>query len=366
MATAVVTSSGPARAAVVPAEVFSTVGSLKIRADGFAPCVTGPVIHPSRHHSAKSKVKKLVSTLEDALQDKEGTISKMIKKHEAALSSMQGKYTALYTHCTNLAQDLQRKEDKLELLQEGDKTQQVLCNNQKQLAKSTAAMLSKNKRTKFINGPYSLHYATTAPTEDVRDEMALAAAREREQNEQQEKAAIAKLLEVVDQLAKKYDRYGLYSTSNASNSGKDRDLFSVVPKELLGIWLFTMEPTKEELLMYEDHIRLQIRPPPIYSPPMPKPRVNWAKLNKFQLKNLPEPASFPVLSCPEDPAYYTTTYEKRYTHHCVGQVGCGCVRCDPPFGRAKGLRTNLGVIPMPTDPVHGYIWDGSEWVIAAY
>jgi hypothetical protein len=134
----------------------------------------------------------------------------------------------------------------------------------------------------------------------------------------------------------------------------------------MGLWLYTTEPTVEEMVMYEFHLQLQIRPPPIYSPPMPKPRVNWSKLNKWQIKNLPEPDSFPILSCPQDPAYYNTIFEKRYTHHCVGHAQCGCVRCDPPFGRAKGLRTNLGVIPMPLEPVHGYVWHGNEWVIAAY
>jgi hypothetical protein len=348
-------------AVCVTAPVFKFSGQLP--AHGLTPCITGGVRIP---HNQK-KVLKLISTLETALEDKDKATTKLIKKHEAALSDEQRKYQALYFHCTNLAKDLQKKDDLLLSLKAGDQAQRLLCESQKQLAKSTAALLARNKKTKLILGNHSLSYATTEPSEEVSDEMALAAARVKEEQQQLQKASIAKLSEVVDTLAKKYERYNLLTQSNVSNTRCDPDgLPCCVPRELMVLWLYTAEPTVEEMTMYEHHLRLQIRPPPIYSPPMPKPRVNWSKLNKFQLRNLPEPNLFPILSCPVDPAYYTTTYEKRYTHNCCGRTNCGCVRCDPPFGQAKGLRTNLGVIPMPLEPVHGYVWHDYQWVIAAY
>ena len=415
-----VTSSSSARSAVCVA-ALDFAGSFPIPAHGLTPCVAGGVRHPP----AKTKVIKLVSELEGALQDKDCTMAALSMQHKQDMAAMQSKYDALYQnwegqltqllwlnavvqkkdvelfdkdlaisslegtvsdqsstinnlqakfismyyHCTNLAKDMQKKDDLLLSLKAADQAQRLLCESQKKLAKATTALLAKNKKTKLILGSHSLNYATTEPSEDVRNEMALAAARVKEEEQQLQVASIAKLSEVVDTLAKKYDRYNLLTQTNVSNTRCDPDgLPCAVHREMMGIWLYadSMEPTQEEMAMYEFHLQLQIRPPHICSPPMPKPRVNWSKLNKFQLKNLPEPDSFPIRSCPQDPAYYTTTYEKRYNHPCVGHANCGCVRCDPPFGRAKGLRTNLGVIPMPLEPVHGYVWHGNEWVIAAY
>ena len=36
----------------------------------------------------------------------------------------------------------------------------------------------------------------------------------------------------------------------------------------------------------------------------PYPKIQWGKLNKWALKNLPQPELFPVHSCPEDPEFY--------------------------------------------------------------
>ena len=97
------------------------------------------------------------------------------------------------------------------------------------------------------------------------------------------------------------------------------------------------------------------------------------KVNKWQLRNLPEPELFPVHSVPQDPDYYGTAYVKEYVERhgglfgCMGvPKGCGCIRCNPPWGKGSGLRTSHGIIGMPTEPVHGYVWSGSDgWVLYA-
>eukprot|EP00091_Calanus_sinicus_P006716 TRINITY_DN17457_c0_g1_i1.p1 TRINITY_DN17457_c0_g1~~TRINITY_DN17457_c0_g1_i1.p1 ORF type:complete len:164 (-),score=43.70 TRINITY_DN17457_c0_g1_i1:22-447(-) len=134
----------------------------------------------------------------------------------------------------------------------------------------------------------------------------------------------------------------------------------------MGIWLYadsTMDPTQEESAMYEFHIGQQVRPPPVYSPNLPRPSVNWTTLNKHKRKNLPDPERVPIKSCPDDPTFYmnVTKYKPVDKHITTLPSGlmatnqqCGCAQCIPPFGFQHGLRTDMGIISMPDTAVHGY------------
>ena len=90
--------------------------------------------------------------------------------------------------------------------------------------------------------------------------------------------------------------------------------------------------------------------------PAIKPVVEWHNLRPHLKKNLPEPAKFPVSGVSPDPEFYqpTCTWHKgtKFTQH-------------EPFGTLPGLMTSLGVVTMPTEPVHGYVWTGDSWVIHA-
>ena len=241
--------------------------------------------------------------------------------------------------------------------------------------------LAKNHRTKFVTDRHQLVYRSTDSTPEVQQELSLANERLRAEKAKQERASMTRLSNTVDQLAKKYDRYNLLTHTNALNTRCDADgLPCIVPRELMGIWLFadTMDPTTEESAMYEFHLNKQIRPPPIYSPNLPRPTVNWANLNKHRRKNLPDPELFAVHSVPADPTYYTdrTKYKPADQHNngedpmksarIISGKDCGCAKCVPPFGRRYGLMTDMGVIAMPDTSVHGYKWDDlvADWVIA--
>jgi hypothetical protein len=124
--------------------------------------------------------------------------------------------------------------------------------------------------------------------------------------------------------------------------------------------------------------RQEVRPPPIFSPNLPRPTVNWTNLNKHRRKNLPDPELFPVHSVPADPTYYLdrSKYKPADQHNngndpmttarIVFGKDCGCAVCVPPFGYKYGLMTDMGVISMPVSAVHGYRWDDNTagWVIA--
>ena len=81
----------------------------------------------------------------------------MVGQFEDKLATMQNKFNSLYTHCCNLADELEEKDEalalmkkKLSWLRRGDKAQQDLCETQKILASSTLALASREQKTKFI------------------------------------------------------------------------------------------------------------------------------------------------------------------------------------------------------------------------
>ena len=103
--------------------------------------------------------------------------------------------------------------------------------------------------------------------------------------------------------------------------------------------------------------------------------VEWSSLNANYLRNMPRPQPFPIASCSIDPSFYTTiipTYET-----CDARdIGCGrftithqnlLFETKNPFGTLYGFMTDVGVLPVPTFPVHGFLCDAEMgvWVIGA-
>ena len=294
------------------------------------------------------------------------------EQHDEAMAAMQKKFRAMHFHCMNLSREMQKKDKKLDLLRESDRLQKHLSQQQQLLARSTVALYKQHK-TRFIMGQHSVVYRPAGNPPVVQQEMDQAAARIRRVKQEQERAEHNKLSDAVDVLARKYDRYNLISTANIHNTRCAPDgLPLIVPRDMMGLWLFAntdMEPTVEERSMYEFHLQTEVRGPPIYSPTMPRPTVNWTNLNKHRRKNLPDPELFPISSAPEDPAYYTNMamYKPADLHNSSWTTKeCGCVECLPHFGHRYGLMTDMGVIAMPDSAVHGYRWDDftGGWVIA--
>merc|ERR1719318_1112367 len=309
-----------------------------------------------------------ISALESTLSDKSSLITAITSQYKADMIAGRKKFIAIYNHCRDLALDMQRKDDYIATLLASEEKARQISLQQQNLTKSLLALKEKKRKTRFIEGQHSLHYGETEPSPRVKQEMDLAVARIRKEKEEQDRADLIKLSDAVDRLALKYDRYNMITHANIHNTRCDPDgLPCVVPREMMGLWLFAdqdKEPTAEETAMYEFHLQLQVRPPPIYSPNLPKPTVNWTTLNKHKRKNLPDPEIFPIQSVPIDPNFYLDltkykTAEHHRTHDYTGTIPlritkeeCGCARCVPPFGQMYGLMTDMGVIPMPdtTEP----------------
>ena len=223
-----------------------------------------------------------ISALESTLSDRSSLITAITSQYKADMIAGRKKFNALYFHCQNLSKELQLKNDKLQWLREGDRIQQILVEQQQQLARSTMA-LTKQHKTRFIMGHHSMVSRFNDTSPEVQQEMSQAAARLRTEKAKQETADINRLSSAVDKLAIKYDRYNMITTVTIHNTRCDPDgLPCIVPRDMMGIWLFAdmmQEPTQEESAMYEFHLQLQVRPPPIYSPNLPEPPVNWTSLN---------------------------------------------------------------------------------------
>jgi hypothetical protein len=161
---------------------------------------------------------------------------------------------------------------------------------------------------------------------------------------------ISQMLDTVDKLAKQYspsDRYHQPNVTNLSQSRSDVIPDSLFNYELAALWMFANVPTEEEIAQYDSNLERELRPPPIYSPRLKKPIVNWARLNSFQFKNLPQPERFPVHGCSHDAKLYETADSTSYSPL---KWGIGPY----PFGSLHGFYTNMGVVAVPDQPLHGY------------
>jgi len=178
---------------------------------------------------------------------------------------------------------------------------------------------------------------------------------------QEESHGISRMLGTVNRLARHYSPPDRYHDSTKPNLSLPRivtdpeRLPECVPEELFALWLHAHqeELTPEEEMRFDQYLHQQLRPPPIFSPPLRKPWVNWTKLNPFQHRNLPQPEPFPLQSCSPDPEFYLkteTTNDRYYTQT------LRWTREDNknPFGYMYGFATNMGTVAVPTIPIHGY------------
>jgi len=264
---------------------------------------------------------------------------------------------------------IERQQAKLDTMLLADKKLAQMQQQQRQLTSSTLALLSKQQKVKLVTA-HTVTYTTTKPREAVRKEMAMAHQRLEEKlqtnitryiaphptnlkpqqapsTESQAKdgqAWVSHMLEVTNKLIKKYA-----IPRERRNLTKTRKRPSIVPKQFAAIWQLLLKP-----------------PPPLVHVPDPRPSVNWSRLNKNFLKNLPTPHFFPIQGVSQDPAFYTST-AKDYTGKTRLVFADAVELGGSPFSELRGMRTSHGIVCMPEGPVHGYVWSetDTDWVIAA-
>ena len=252
---------------------------------------------------------------------------------------------------------------------------QSLYSKQKEVVKASIALANRDRKTKFVT-VHTVRYAATAPSAAVYDEVSAAARRQLEELRQAKSEEIASLALKVEELARVYSphRYNLPSPTNKSVPKVVDDVDNLpeaVPAELFAIWMTQggeHELTKEEEQKFSSFLEKLIRPAPVFSPDLPRIRVNWTALNPFQQKNLPKPKMFPVRSCSLDPQFYERT-EQFYGHsgHYRTVLSWNQPQNKYPFGHLYGFDTNMGIVAVPGQPMHGYRCDklSGEWYIDA-
>ena len=152
-----------------------------------------------------------------------------------------------------------------------------------------------------------------------------------------DKTSITHLVKVVDDISTKY------GNPNLSKRNTPRKRPSVVPKVLASIW------KNYDLLSFTSFIQV----------PDPTPSIDWTQV---KLKpSLPNPAHFPIHSASQDPNLYLEREGYYSTSKAEFDVS------EAPFGTIPGYKTTKGVVPVPDQPVGGYIYclETNGWLIHA-
>ena len=105
-------------------------------------------------------------------------------------------------------------------------------------------------------------------------------------------------------------------------------------------------------VLCQNSLDIFIDPKPRSTPPDPYPVVNWFAVNKSMHRRLPEPQKFLIEGCSQDPE----TYQGWSKRDCYN---------NPPFGWCSGFQTKHGVISVPQQGFHGFVWHEGYWQLDA-
>ena len=112
-----------------------------------------------------------------------------------------------------------------------------------------------------------------------------------------------------------------------------------------------------------------LAPAPAHKVKVINPTIDWSRVNKRFLDNLPKEREFPIHGCSEDPKFYE---ESEMTMSCGRMKIASKHSHDPyPFGSDFGYMTQFGVISIENSvgdlnvPVNGHILNNGHWVLHA-
>ena len=112
---------------------------------------------------------------------------------------------------------------------------------------------------------------------------------------------------------------------------------------------------------------LPVNDPAISPLPTPTlPTIDLNAVNKTMLRKLPDVVDLPILSCDEDPLFYTKvvcdSYATRYSSSPIRKTKFDLSN---PFGTLPGILTDMGPVPPPTDAFFGYVYSDGGWKVKA-
>merc|ERR1719282_738829 len=170
----------------------------------------------------------------------------------------------------------------------------------------------------------------------------------------EDEICLESVLQVIDLVAPNnvYNR-GKSGRRNRKNA-KKRFKAAVTPH------LFTMWQNAEDIVPPMERVAKHYtvaRPVMEVVTPVPYPKVDWSCVNSRFIKNLPSPGKFPIHGCSQDPDLYEIELD------CYGNTKFNDV--PNPFGSAYGYQTSEGIVCVPEEAHHGYVWQVDQWVLHA-
>ena len=105
-----------------------------------------------------------------------------------------------------------------------------------------------------------------------------------------------------------------------------------------------------------------------------KYKVDFNKMNSHFIRNIPEPVFYPVLGCSQDPDFYRqegmlTNPERNFYNKSLENKNYRY-----PHGGIYGYDTDVGIVPVPDEPIHGHVWkngheirnrNDGKWIVHA-
>ena len=100
-------------------------------------------------------------------------------------------------------------------------------------------------------------------------------------------------------------------------------------------------------------------------PPSSLPTINLSNVNRTMLRRLPEVVNVGILSCSDNPEFYTKIIGNAVTR----TTSIPFTGFDRPggkcFGTLPAILTDLGPVPPPEDSHYGYVYADGEWRVKA-
>ena len=92
--------------------------------------------------------------------------------------------------------------------------------------------------------------------------------------------------------------------------------------------------------------------------------IDFTRVNKFFMRNIPTPTSFPIHGCSQDPEFYVRQCRNQYGEYPDLKPN-HYKDCPRPHGYLYGYETDIGIVPVPEEAVNGYVWKNGSWILHA-
>ena len=92
--------------------------------------------------------------------------------------------------------------------------------------------------------------------------------------------------------------------------------------------------------------------------------IDFTRTNKFFMRNIPDPKSFPIHGCSQDPEFYVRQCRNQYGEYPDLKPN-HYKDCPRPHGYLYGYETDIGIVPFPEEAVNGYVWKNGSWILHA-